>query len=250
VISLFDNFTVYVVVGALAQLIDGALGMAYGVITTSLLLGIGIGPAATSASVHICKIATGAASGVSHLLVGNVERRLLIYLSVTGAIGGVTGAYLLTKLSGDYLKPFVAAYLLLVGVLIVRKAYQLRVAKHSGARVLGPLGLAGGFLDAVGGGGWGPIVTSSLLARGTEPRLAIGSTNLAECFVALCATTVFLTRWDLFQWKVIAGLVLGGVIAAPIAALVTKHFAPQRLLVLVGVLIIVLSSFTLIRALI
>lgn len=248
-ISLFDNFTVYVVVGALAQLIDGALGMAYGVITTSLLLGIGIGPAATSASVHICKIATGAASGISHLLVGNVERRLLIYLSVTGAVGGIIGALLLTKLSGDHLKPFIAGYLLLVGILIVRKAFQIRQAKRSGGRVLGPLGFAGGFLDAVGGGGWGPIVTSSLLARGTDPRLAIGSTNLAEFFVAVCATTVFVTQWDLFQWKVIAGLVLGGVIAAPVAALVTKHFSSQRLLVVVGLLIVTLSALTLIRTL-
>jgi len=239
----------YVIVGALAQLVDGALGMAYGVITTSLLLGIGIGPAASSASVHICKIATGAASGLAHLWVGNVERRLLIYLASAGAIGGVLGAGLLTLIPGDNLKPFIAVYLLLIGALIIRKAFQERQARRMGGGTLGPLGIAGGFLDAVGGGGWGPIVTSSLLARGTEPRTAIGSTNLAEFFVAICASAVFMTQWHLFQWQIIAGLVVGGVVAAPLAAVVTKRLAPQRLLVFVGLLIVALSLLTLVRAL-
>src|SRR5262245_6680671 len=184
-----QEIIVFFLIGGLAQLVDGALGMAFGVISTSLLLSFGITPAVTSATVHVCKIATGAASGFSHLALGNVDRRLLLQLALPGALGAIAGAYLLTSLPPEISRPLVAVYLFIMGILILRRALRRQTVATDNAaisrRTAAPLGLVGGFLDATGGGGWGPIVTSGLLVKNLKPAIAIGTANLAEFMVAI-----------------------------------------------------------------
>jgi uncharacterized protein len=234
----------FFLIGAVAQFVDGALGMAFGVISTSLLLSYGIPPVVTSATVHVCKIATGAASGFSHLALGNVDRRLLLQLALPGAIGGIVGAYLLTTLPVEIARPLVAIYLFIMGCLILRRAFRKQIADadaHPRSRFVGPLGLIGGFLDATGGGGWGPIVTSSLLVKGVKPAIAIGSANLAEFMVAICAAGVFVAFATLY-WPAIVGLTLGGVVAAPVAAYLAKRVPARLVLGAVAVLIFALSA--------
>jgi uncharacterized membrane protein YfcA len=218
------------------------------VITTTFLLGVGLSPAATSASVHVCKIATGLASGLSHAFVGNVDRKLFIRLALAGGAGGLAGALVLTMIDGDKIKPVVAVYLFIMGLLILRRAIKATFASRRHLPSSKWLGLSGGFLDAIGGGGWGPIVTSSLLVKGIEPRIAVGTANLAEIFVAVATTVVFLTSPDLFEWHAIAGLMLGGVVTAPLAALFSKHVPARQLLFLVGAIVLIVSTVTIVRA--
>lgn len=234
----------FIFVGFSAQMIDGTLGMAYGVSATTFLLALGISPAVASASVHAAEMFTSGVSGLAHFSLGNVDRYLVKRLVIPGVIGAVLGAYILASISGESVRPFVSIYLLVVGLFILlkalRKAAQNRVRTH-----LVPLGLLGGFLDAIGGGGWGPIVVSTLVARGNHPRFTIGSVNLAEFFVTLAASITFVLTIGLVYWQAIVGLALGGVVAAPIAAYVCKR-APNRALMLVtGVLIVGLSIRTL-----
>jgi uncharacterized membrane protein YfcA len=242
------NILVFIVVGFVAQMIDGALGMAYGVSSNSFLLSLGIPPAAASASVHAAEVFTTAVSGLSHWRLGNVDWGLLRRLLIPGVIGAVAGAYILTAVPGDVLKPIVAVYLLLMGVVIVVKAFRQPHNGEARTPVI-PLGLAGGFFDAVGGGGWGPIVTSTLLARGHNPRNSIGSVNLAEFFVTLSQSIVFLLTIGFVHWQIILGLLIGGVLAAPLAAFGARKIPAKALMLLVGGLIILLSLRTLIQAL-
>lgn len=241
-----DDFLLFVLFGFFAQMIDGALGMAYGVSSTTLLLSIGIPPAPASASVHAAEIATSGVSGLAHWRHGNVDRVLLQKLVVPGVIGGVLGAYVLTSVPGETIKPVVSAYLFVMGLVILRKAFR-RVQAGEKTRRLTELGLAGGFLDAIGGGGWGPIVTSTLVANGNHPRFAIGSANLAEFFVTLAQTATFFLALGLVHWRIIAGLIAGGVVAAPLAALVCKRLPARSLMILVGALIMILSLRTLLQ---
>jgi uncharacterized membrane protein YfcA len=242
-----QEIIVFFLIGGLAQLVDGALGMAFGVISTSLLLSLGITPAVTSATVHVCKIATGAASGFSHLALGNVDRRLLLLLALPGALGAMGGAYLLTSLPPEISRPLVAVYLFIMGILILRRALRRQTAATETAaiprRTAAPLGLIGGFLDATGGGGWGPIVTSGLLVKNLKPAVAIGTANLAEFMVAICAAGVFLA-FASFYLPAIIGLTLGGVLTAPIAAYLTKRIPARLVLGTVAVLIFALSVRT------
>lgn len=244
--DLHDSLLVYVLVGFLAQLIDGALGMAYGVSSTTFLLSTGVPPAAASASVHAAGVVTTLASGVSHWKLGNVDRDLFKQLLLPGVLGGIAGAVIVTRLPADIIKPLVAFYLMLMGVRILVKALRAAPQTQAAIRRVFPLGLAGGFFDAIGGGGWGPIVTTSLMARGNDPRLTIGSVNLAEFFVTLVQslTFVLVIRFDQFG-MVILGLILGGVLAAPLAALVCRRLSARRLMLVVGLLIVVLSVRTL-----
>ena len=239
------DFLIFVAVGAVAQLVDGAIGMGYGVLTTIFLLNLGLAPAPTSATVHACKVVTGAASGLSHAYYRNIDGALLRRLVVPGVIGGVVGAYILTTVPGQTVKPFIAAYLLLMGLIILRRALQRRGPAAPVGRRLLPLGLAGGFFDAIGGGGWGPIVTSTLVATGTPPRYAIGSVNLAEFFVAIFTSATFFLTIGLVYWRVIAGLMLGGILAAPVAAYLTKRLPARPVMIVVGLVIVALSSYTL-----
>lgn len=237
----------FVFVGFLAQIVDGALGMAYGVTSTTILLGLGCPPAVASASVHTAEVFTTLVSGTSHLKLGNVSNMLFKKLVVPGVLGGIVGAYLLT-MAGDILKPFVAMYLLFTGGLILaRAAGWLEIQGISQGRLI-PLGLLGGFFDAVGGGGWGPIVTSTLMADGQEPRKVIGSVNLAEFFVTLAEAATFFVMLRVVEAEVIVGLLIGGVLAAPLAALVCKRLPAKILMWLVGILIMGLSLRTLILA--
>lgn len=238
----------YIVVGFIAQLIDGALGMAYGVSSTSLLLSMGVSPGAASASVHASELVTTAVSGVSHLKLGNVDKSLLKRLMIPGIIGGAVGAYILSELDGKMIKPFVSGYLMIMGILILWKAFR-KVQENRVRTKIIPLGLFGGFFDAIGGGGWGPIVTTTLVARGNNPRLTIGSVNLAEFFVTVSESIVFVLTIGLVHWKIIIGLMIGGVLAAPLAALVCSRIPRRPLMILVGILIVALSIRTLLMTL-
>lgn len=238
-----DNIFVFILLGFMAQMIDGALGMAYGVSLTTFLLSVGIAPATASASVHAAEIFTTAVSGLSHLSLGNVNKELWKRLIIPGVIGGVVGAYLLTAVPGKTIKPVVSLYLLIMGLVILwkafKKAQEMEVKTH-----LVPLGLVGGFFDAIGGGGWGPIVTTTLVARGNNPRFTIGSVNLAEFFVTTAESITFILTIGMVHWKIILGLLLGGMLAAPLAAYVCKRLPTRALMVLVGILIVFLSIRT------
>jgi hypothetical protein len=243
-----DDFLLFVAVGFAAQMIDGAIGMAYGVASTSVLLSMGLPPATASACVHAAETFTTGASGLAHWKLGNIDRRLVVRLALSGMIGGALGAYILTTLPGDLLKPFVSGYLLLVGLFILWKALRTRPVEAPAPKNIAPLGFFGGLLDSIGGGGWGPIVTSTLLGQGTTPRYAIGSVNLAEFFVTLTISLTFVLTIGLGHWPIIAGLVLGGVLAAPFAALATKHLPDRALMIIVGSVVVLLSLRTILRS--
>jgi uncharacterized membrane protein YfcA len=245
---MWDDVILFTAVGFAAQLIDGALGMAYGLSATTVLLSLGTAPAMASASVHAAEVFTTAASGAAHWRMGNVDTKLVVRLAIPGMIGGAAGAYLLASLPGDAIRPYVSLYLFGMGVLIVSRAVRQRVRAEAPRQVV-PLGLFGGFIDAIGGGGWGPIVASTLVGRGAVPRMAIGSVNLAEFFVTLTVSVTFLATVGLELVPIIAGLVLGGVVAAPFAALATRHIPDRPLMLLVGVVIVLLSLRELVRAL-
>jgi hypothetical protein len=250
---LGPEFIIFTAVGFLAQLVDGALGMAYGVISTTVLLGFGITPAHASASVHAAEIFTTSASGASHVWHRNVDWRLVRVLAPAGIIGGVLGAYVLTGIEGATIRPFITAYLAAMGAFIIFKAIRNFPEKPVSGKLVVPLGAAGGFIDAIGGGGWGPIVTSSLIGSGGRPRMVIGSVNAVEFLVTLSVTITFVVALLSGRWEdagalvdnaaAVAGLILGGMIAAPLAGYAIK-IAPARLLTAaVGVLILVLAAY-------
>ncbi|MGZ5493709.1 MAG: sulfite exporter TauE/SafE family protein [Thermoanaerobaculia bacterium] len=243
-----ENVVTFVVVGFVAQLIDGILGMAYGVSATTFLLALGVSPAIASASTHAAEVVTTGFSAASHFGFGNVNRRLVQRLLVPGVIGAVIGAYILVNVPGERMRPFVAAYLLVMGVVILMKARKRGDHEEAHSHLV-PLGFAGGFCDAIGGGGWGPIVTGTLLARGNAPRETIGSVNFAEFFVTVAASATFFLTIGFSQWTAIAGLAIGGAVAAPFAAWATKRIPARPMLVVVGVVIIVLSIRTILLAL-
>lgn len=238
-----------VAVGFLAQVVDGALGMAYGITATTFLLTSGASPAAASASVHIAEVFTTGLSGISHVKLGNVNKSLFLRLLLPGIIGAVLGAVLITTFDGAALKPFISAYLLLMGLYILSKAYR-HVAQRRAPKHVAKLALFGGFVDAAGGGGWGPVVTSSLLGSGSDPRTTIGSVNFAEFFLTISSATSFiLLAGELNTWMLVAGLVFGGLFAAPFAALLCKKLPARTLLTLVGTLITLISAFNIYMAL-
>jgi uncharacterized membrane protein YfcA len=239
------DFLYYLVIGFAAQMIDGALGMAYGVTATSLLLSAGITPSIASASVHAAEVFTTGASGISHWKFGNVRKDLFVRLAIPGAVGAALGAYVLTSFDGAVIKPYVAGYLLLMGVIILLKAAgkspffkQLKYIRF--------LALVGGFIDASGGGGWGPVVTSTLISGGRQTRPTIGTVNAVEFLVALTAAGVFSLFVGLGGWQVVAGLIIGGVLAAPLGAYACHKVNSKACMILVGSLIIFLSIRTLI----
>lgn len=247
------NIVFFILVGFLAQMIDGALGMAYGVSSNTFLLSLGIPPAAASASVHMAEVVTTGISGISHWRLGNVDWKLVNRLLIPGVIGGALGAYLLTSIDGNIIKPYIAVYLLFMGGVIIYKAFTLvprtKPDEYHGPRI-SILGLLGGFCDAVGGGGWGPVVTSTLVARGKNPRMTIGSVNFSEFFVTLVQSILFVITLSIGQyWKIILGLLIGGAIAAPIAAKLAQKLPMKALMIFVGILIVVLSIRTLVLAL-
>lgn len=239
-----------IAVGFLAQAIDGALGMAYGITSTTFLLSAGASPAMASASVHIAEVFTTGVSGVSHAKLGNVNKKLFLRLLVPGIIGAVLGAVVITQIDGKAMKPFISAYLLLMGVYILSKAWRKIRARNEEAKHVGKLALFGGFVDSAGGGGWGPVVTTTLVGSGNDPRTTIGSVNFAEFFLALAGAVSFTLLIGSGVWVLVLGLVIGGLFAAPFAAMMTKKLSARVLLILVGTLISAISTYNLYKALI
>lgn len=237
----------YILAGFIAQLVDGALGMAYGLTASSFLISFGIAPASASATVHAAEVFTTGFSGLSHHYYGNVDKKLFWRLLIPGVIGAGLGAYILASLPGEKFSPFVSAYLLIIGVVIVVKAFRefppVAVTKY-----VAPLGFFGALIDALGGGGWGPVVASTLLARGSHVRMTVGTVNAVEFFVTLTASIVFFLTLGLANWNIILGLAIGGIVAAPIGAYAVKRIPLRPLLFFVGLLIIILSARTLLRA--
>lgn len=239
----------FILIGFAAQLVDGALGMAYGQISSTILISIGVPPAAASAGVHTAETFTTAVSGISHAAHGNVDWRLFTRLVVPGVIGGVLGAYVLTSVDGTVAKPFVLTYLAALGLYLFYRGVMHRHTERR-PRVVSPLGLLGGFLDAAGGGGWGGIVTSNLLVQGSNPRKTIGTVNTAEFFVTVTISATFLVAlgWQAFTHATV-GLLIGGVAAAPFGAWIAKRVNPDTLLTFVGALLTLVSCYGLYRAL-
>ena len=242
------NFLIFVAVGFVAQLIDGALGMAYGVSATSLLLTAGVSPAAASATVHIAECFTTGASAVSHRVFGNIDKNIFKRLLIPGVLGAICGAYLVSNFPSQTIRPIVSLYLLFMGALIILKAVRQFPTKEVSSH-LAPLGFGGAFLDAAGGGGWGPIVASTLIARGSELRFAVGTVNAVEFFVALAASATFIIELGSFDWRMVAALGLGGLLAAPVGAYACQRVPHKPFMVIVGCVVIGLSVHGLLRAL-
>jgi hypothetical protein len=246
-LSTIEAIAPFILIGFAAQMVDGALGMAFGVISNTLLLSLGVNPAAASFGVHTVEMFTTAVSGISHALHRNVDWRMFLRLMIPGVIGGATGAYVLSH-NAETLKPFILAYLTLIGLyLLWRATHQPTPPKK--ARIVEPLGLVGGFLDAAGGGGWGPVVTSNLLIQGTQPRFTIGTVNTAEFFLTVTISATFISQlgWEAFTLATV-GLLIGGVLAAPLGAILAKRIEPQRLMLMVGTVLTLTSLFALYRA--
>lgn len=246
--ALGDQFLWFVLIGLGAQLIDGALGMAFGLLSSSILLGMGLSPAAVSASVHTAEVFTTGASGVSHLAMRNVDRRLFFRLALPGMLGGIAGAYLLTRLPGDLVRPFVHAYLLVLALLILLRAAG-RLLPRREVRRVPLLGFFAGLLDASGGGGWGPVATATLLARGGAARTTIGTVNAAEFLVTLSVSITFLLTMGLQHMEIVLGLLVGGMVAAPLAAVFVKYVNERWVLLVVGVLVLSISVYQIGRTL-
>lgn len=246
------NILLFILAGFVAQMIDGALGMAYKVSSNTFLLGLGVPPAAASASVHMASVVTSAISGYSHWRLGNVDMKLVRRLLVPGILGGLLGAYLLTSIDGNIIKPYIAVYMMIMGGIIIYKAFTITPRKkpdeYHGPRI-SLLGLFGGFFDA-SGGGWGPVVTSTLIVYGKNVRMTIGSVNFSEFFTTLAQSILFVFSLNFTEyWQIILGLLIGGVVAAPIAARLAQKLPLKALMVVVGGLIILLSIRTLYLAL-
>lgn len=263
VIESLNSIGLFIAIGFFAQLIDGALGMAYGVLSSSFLLSFGVSPAVASASIHIAEIFTTGVSGISHFKMKNIDKALFKKLLIPGMLGGLLGAIAISVLDSKALKPYIAVFLLIMGIRIVVKAIKIfknKLAsehqtepqaehhKSINKKWFIPLALFGGFFDASGGGGWGPIVTSTLLANGDHPRKTIGTVNTAEFFVTAVQVVVFVSLLKLTSWQVILGLLIGGVIAAPLGARLVKKIPARYIMLIVGLLICGLQLRTIILA--
>ncbi|MDF2483823.1 MAG: sulfite exporter TauE/SafE family protein [Stenotrophomonas indicatrix] len=240
--ELSSEFWWFILIGLGAQLVDGALGMAFGLVSSSVLLSMGLPPAQVSASVHTAEVFTTGASGVSHLVAGNVDKRLFFRLALPGALGGTLGAYVLTQVPGDLIRPLIYLYLLVLAIIILARAAGRWMPKGEIRRVP-VLGFFAGLLDASGGGGWGPVATSTLLARGGQARTTIGTVNAAEFVVTLTISATFLLSMGVQHLQIVAGLLIGGMMAAPVAAVLVKRVKERWVLVAVGVLVLGISLF-------
>jgi uncharacterized membrane protein YfcA len=239
----------FIAVGFAAQLVDGALGMAFGVISNTLLVAVlGVPPALASQRVNAVQCFTSAIGGLSHLLHGNIDRRLFFRLLVPALLGGIIGVNLITMIDGSKFRPLVLTYLLGIALYILWKGLR-HVHVHREPRIVAPLGAIGGFLSAIGGG-WGPVVTSNLLIQGAEPRKVVGTVNTVEFFLTLTISAGFIWRLGLANLAgATLGLLIGGILAAPAGAWAAKHFNPRTMLVLVGIVLTLASSYGIWRAL-
>jgi uncharacterized protein len=251
--SQIDNhFYWMILAGFLAQLVDGAVGMGYGVTCAIVLLSTGVTLPAISGSIHTAEMFSSAASGYSHYKFGNVNKKLFKALLIPGIIGAVLGAFLLSKYGDEYavyVRPVLAAYTLFLGVRIFMTAFRKRKQSKKVKRV-GWLAGAGGFLDSFGGGGWGPLVTSTLISKGRTPRFVIGSVSITEFFVTLASALTFFSMLGITHWQVIVGLVIGGLIAAPLAAKLAGKLPLKTMLICVGTMVVIWSVRILIKSLV
>ncbi|MBC6610176.1 sulfite exporter TauE/SafE family protein [Hymenobacter sp. BT507] len=247
-LSTSKTFYVFVAIGFGAQLIDGLLGMGYGVVTAISLMSMNLNPAAVSASIHTAEMFASGASGYSHYKAGNVNRRLFKALLIPGILGSVSGALLLTYFGEHYanwIKPVLAVYLLLLGVRIISKAFKQAADRRKKVKHAGWLAGAGGFLDSFGGGGWGPLVTSTLIANGRTPQYVIGSVSLTEFFVTFASALTFFATLGVTHWQIVLGLIVGGVTAAPFAARLAGRIPVRGMFIGVGLMVIFWSLWTL-----
>jgi len=245
-----DKFYWMIVAGFAAQLVDGALGMGYGVTCTTILLSLGVNLAAISGSIHTAEMFSSGASGYSHYKFGNVNKKLFKALLIPGIVGAIVGAYLLYKFGDEYapyVRPILALYTLLLGVRILIVAFRKK-QKNTKVKRVGWLAGAGGFLDSFGGGGWGPLVTSTLIAKGRTPKYVIGSVSLSEFFVTLASAITFFSLLGISHWQVIVGLILGGLIAAPLAARLSGKLPLKTMFIGVGTMVIIWSLRILVKA--
>jgi uncharacterized membrane protein YfcA len=236
-------------IGFCAQLVDGALGMAFGIVSTTAMLSMGMPVAQASAIVHTAEIFTTGASAVSHVWHRNVDWRLVTRLGIAGVLGAILGAWILSNIDARVMRPFVAVYLGAIGIFILLKAVRLAPGRDSPAGWVAPVGFVAGFLDASGGGGWGPIATSALVGSGHAPRTAVGSVNTTEFFVTIAAATTFFIELGSSPWLELLALVVGGMLAAPLGGWAVKHFSARTLMLSVGTLVTALAVWQLARAL-
>lgn len=240
-----QELLVFFLIGVFAQLVDGTLGMGYGATSTSFLMAYGVPPVVSSTAVHVSEMFTTGASALSHHRFGNINKKLVKHLLIPGVLGSITGAYLLSDvINGDVIKPFIAVYMIILAIIIIKKALKKNIVKKK-TKKLSVLAVFGGFMDSVGGGGWGPIVTSTLLGRGRNPRYTIGSVNAAEFAISFASGITFMLFGGIHGWQVIIGLILGGVISAPLAAFLVNKIKRKPMMIAVGILIILLSLKTL-----
>ena len=240
----FSAILPFIAIGFAAQLVDGALGMAFGVISSTMMVGVmGLPPALASQRVHIVECFTTATSGISHLLHGNIDKGLFFRLLVPGVIGGLLGAYVLTSIDAEVIKPFVLLYLASIGIyILVRGLFYPPKIKEP--KLIAPLGLLGGFLDAAGGGGWGPVVTSNLLIQGADPRKVVGTVNSVEFFLTVTISAAFIYHLGVADLAgATLGLLIGGIAAAPLGAWAAKHLPARKMLILVGVVLTLTSAY-------
>jgi uncharacterized membrane protein YfcA len=254
-----DQFWLFAAIGFLAQLVDGSLGMGYGVVSSTSLLAIGVPPAQASACVHAAKLFTSGTSAYSHQAFGNVERSLFMKLSIMGGIGGILGALLVSAVPSDYVRPVVMVYLCIIGVVIVYRAWLARhpVKPREKPAPARPIGAVGGFVDGVGGGGWGPVVTSSLIGSGANPRMTVGTVNAAEFVVTVAVLVTFIVSGAVGLWQqagemskhaiAVAGLVAGGVPSAILAGYLPRHIDARKFSGAIGMLVLAIGVQQLVR---
>ena len=239
---LSTDLLLFIAVGFVAQIIDGALGLAFGVLTTTILLSLGVPPAVASAMVHVTECFTTAASGLSHAYHRNVDWRLVARLAPAGMLGGAIGAYVLSNIDGSVIAPFISLYLIGIGCFILFRAFRPKWPRDVRDWIVPYVGGLGGLLDAMGGGGWGPIVTSTLLGRGHDLKKVIGSTNLTEFAVTTVISATFILALGWSELSAAIGLIIGGVLAAPFGALVLKRLPVKPLMIAVWLIIIVTAA--------
>ncbi|MCB9426152.1 MAG: sulfite exporter TauE/SafE family protein [Flavobacteriales bacterium] len=243
-----SDFAIFLLIGIFAQLVDNTLGMGYGATSSSFLLSFGVSPAISSMGVHVAQIFTSGASAISHYKFKNINKKLVRNLVLPGMFGAFLGAYLLSvEIDGDVIKPFIAGYMFILAVMIIIKGLKQNIKKRK-TKKLGYLATFGGFMDSVGGGGWGPIVTSTLMGRGRNARYTIGSVNTAEFAVAFTSGITFIVFEGIEGWKVISGLIIGGIIGAPLGAYLLNKIPRKQATVLIGLLLIFLSIRTIVKS--
>lgn len=249
-----DNYLFYwmLLAGFCAEMVAGSMGMGYGVMCTTVLLILNVPPPVISASIHSAESFTSAAGSISHWQLGNVNKKLVKALAIPAVIGAVIGAFALTYAGEHYAKmtkPFIAIYTMYLGFRILKNAFKKKNGNSRRAKTNIPaLGLTGGFIDSFGGGGWGPLVTGTFIKNGHTPRYVIGSSTVAKFILTVASAITFFFTVGIQHWNIVAGLLIGGIVTAPFSAMLTSRLPVRKMFIVVGVVVIVMSLITLLRA--